>query len=382
MTDRPLILYADNRPAPNQAGRLATNRLHKCNLGRYTTEAGEEIVNLQVAYRVFGTPSPTRDNLVLVFHALTGDANCAGYDDTDGHNPGWWEGVFSPAAALDLSTTCVICPNHPGSCYGSSGPLDRAVGNTRPIGLDFPELTSRDLALIHRELIRYLGIERLKAVIGGSLGGMAALEWAIECPGLAEKVVVIAAPAKSSAQALAFNHLQKKCFELDPSFKQGRYHDGPRPTLALALARQIGMVTYRNPEEFEGRFGRTLHEQRKDARTYEIQNYLDYQGSKLVQRFDANSYVKLLSVLDEHDISRNRGSRKQALQRISDKLLCVGIDSDILYTAKEVKELYELARQCGVQAHYGELISIHGHDSFLIEYEQLNQLLTEFLKSD
>jgi len=382
VTGRTITFYAEAVEAKHFVERLANNQLHRVFLKEFETEKGERIVNLKLAYRVWGKPNAERDNILLIFHALTGDANCAGYTGPDGRVAGWWEALFGRHAAIDLAQWCVICANHPGSCYGSSGPTDREVGATRPIGRDFPEFSPRDLACAHKQLLDLLEIPSVHAVLGGSLGGMAALEWAVLFPGAAKRAVVLAAPAASSAQAIAFNHIQAKCFEIDPAFKNGDYYGGPRPMLALSLARQIATITYRSPGEFHSRFGRdTAFSPQPDAQAYLIQRYLDYQGEKLVRRFDPNSYLKLLATLDRHDLARGRGSLAEVLKAIRAQMCLISIDSDILYTGEEVESLYRAMAEAGVAAQYKQIASLHGHDGFLIESDQLNPLVGKFLET-
>ncbi len=381
MSARNVVLMAE-KPCKNKSflQKTAPDRLHKHVLDHFVTEAGDSIANLTLAYRVFGRPNPARDNIVLVFHALTGDANCAGYRGPDGSVAGWWEELFQPGGALDTAKFCVICPNHPLSCYGSSGPISFAVGANEPLGSDFPPFSSRDLARVHGELLRALGIETLFCAIGGSLGGMVALEWALLQPLPTKRCAVLAAPAAGSAQAIAFNHIQKRCFDLDPHFKGGRYYGGPKPKLALSLARQVAMVTYRSPAEFSERFGReTAFSLEKDDRYFEMQSYLDHQGEKLLLRFDPNCYLKLLNVLNEHDIARNRPDLLEMIRKIRTEMLFVGIDSDILYTAEEVERTCRLFSEHGASARYECLHSKYGHDGFLIEFERLGTILHKFL---
>lgn len=375
-----IVLKARRTPAPPWRERFAPNRLHALTLDEFTTEGGAALVNLRVAYRVFGNPSPTRDNVVLVYHALTGDANCAGYSGADGPVAGWWESLFAAGEVLDSARWCVICPNHVSSCYGSSGPLDTTIDEDEPLGLRFPTLTPRDLVRIYEKLLEYLELPRLALVLGGSLGGMLALETAIMLPTLAERVAVFAAPAESSAQALAFNHIQRRCFDLDLNFRKGRYHAGPKPLLALSLARQIAMITYRSPGELGARFGREVARSAADtAARFEVERYLEHQGEKLIRRFDPNSYLKLLDMLDAHDIGRDRGGVDEALRPVRARLLLVGIDTDILYTPEEVRFLHGACQRAGLDATYRELATIHGHDGFLIEQQQVSMHLREFI---
>jgi len=361
--------------------KLKTDTLHSHTVKEFTTDAGDTIINLKIAYRTFGKINEQRDNIILVFHALTGDSNCARYESMDGIVHGWWEGLFANNTGIDLNHYCVICPNHPTSCYGSSGPLDKEVDGKAPLGQDFPDFTVRDLVRTHAELIKWLGVSSVYAVIGGSLGGMIALEWAVMNPLETRKSIVIAAPGASNAQSIAFNHIQKKCFEMDPDFKDGNYYDGKRPMLALSLARQIGMITYRSPEEFTAKFGRSLCDcQNDNSSYYEIQSYLDYQGDKFFNRFDANSYIRLLTILDEHDIGKGRGSIEKAIELIKAEMLFVSIDSDILYPPNEVEKLHESCLKHRIDSTFKCIKSLHGHDSFLIEYDQLTNFVGNFLE--
>ncbi len=381
MTDRNVTFYADATPSSTAATRLAEDTLHKAVFEAFITEAGVRFTNLRVAYRIFGRPNADHSNIVVVFHALTGDANCAGYKSIDGDVKGWWEPLFAPGACLDKRKYCVICANHPGSCYGSSGPVDREVGADEPMGAAFPDLTVRDLARIHHRLVaEYLGFRSLALAIGGSLGGMIALEWAILFPAAAKRVAVLAAPGISNAQALAFNHIQRRLFDLDPAFRGGDYYGGPAPMLGLSLARQIAMITYRSKVEFDTRFGREENPSlESDQSCFQVQSYLDYQGEKLIRRFDANSYIKLLGILDSHDIGMKRGGIESALRLVRSKLLFVSVESDILYEAEEVKQLHDIAGHVGLNVQYGCIESVHGHDGFLIEFDQVNRLIGQFI---
>ncbi len=360
--------------------RFRENRRHTVFFDSFLSENGDELINYRLAYRVFGQPNPKRDNIVVVFHALTGDANCGGYYDRDGYVPGWWSTLVEKGAIFDRRDYCVICPNHPSSCYGSVGPGDVVVGGKHPLGPDFPPLTTRDITRMHYRLLQWLNIERIKCAIGGSFGGMVVSELIVNYPELAESGVMIAAPIAHNAQALAFNHIQRKCIENDPHYNGGRYYSGPKPNRGLSLARQVGMITYRNPVEFDGRFGRnTQYPSREREKYFQIQSYLEHQGRKLLNRFDANSYIKLTHVMDSHDLSDGSGDFPTALSKIKSNLLLVAIDSDILYPPEEIEKTAELCRSSGVSCRFALIRSIHGHDGFLIEFDQLDRILVRFL---
>ena len=359
--------------------RFLEDRMHTVCFDSFLSENGDELINYRIAYRVFGQPNAKRDNIVMVFHGLTGDANCGGYYDRDGYIPGWWDTLVKEGAAFDKKSCCIICPNHPSSCYGSVGPSDFVVGCDHPLGPDFPPLTTRDIAKIHYRLLQWLHLDKLYCIIGGSFGGMVVSELAVNYPDLAESAVMIAAPVAHNAQALAFNHIQRKCIEIDPHFNHGRYYSGPRPNQGLSLARQIGMITYRNSSEFDERFGRDTHYSGNEREKYfQIQSYLEHQGRKLLNRFDANSYIKLTRVMDTHDLSGGSGDFSGMLSKIRSNLLLVAIDSDILYPPGEIREIAELCRQNNVACRYAVIRSLHGHDGFLIEFDQLNRILMDF----
>lgn len=376
------LFYAGAQNQEQFSNRFQENKLHHVYFDCFTTEQGSDIRNFRIAYRVFGTPNEQRDNIILVFHALTGDCNCGGYTDADGYKPGWWGEFFAAGKIFDPQKYCIICPNHPGGCYGSIGPTDNLVGSNSPIGPDFPLFNVRDVASAHHQLLQKLNIHQLHCVIGGSFGGMVVSEFIINFPDMANNAVMIAAPIAHSAQALAMNHIQRKCIENDSNFKEGRYYHGPLPNKGLSLARQIGMITYRNPAEFDNRFGRSTQNLATEKDTYfKIQSYLDYQGQKLLNRFDANSYIKLTYTMDEHDISHGSGEYNQPVQKIKCDLLLIAIDSDILYPPPEMESFKRFCLKNSVKAKYATIKSLHGHDGFLIEHDQLNEIISQFFSN-
>ena len=375
------LFHTNNSANTPFSERFAENKRHNVVFDRFDSENGDELINYKVGYRVFGQPNAKRDNIILVFHALTGDANCGGYYDNDGYVSGWWDVLFSEKGIFDRRKYCVICPNHPSSCYGSIGPGDMVVGKTKPIGPDFPALTVKDIAKTHYQLMQWLGIEHLYCLIGGSFGGMIVSEFIVNYPQYAKSAVMIAAPIAHNAQALALNHIQRECIENDPNYNQGQYYAESGPNSGLSLARQVGMISYRHSGEFDERFGRTTqYSENEKEKYFQIQSYLEYQGQKLINRFDANSYIKLTRVMDTHDLSHGRESFQNALSHIRCNLLLVAIDSDILYPPEEVRQTAELCQESGVNCQFSLIRSIHGHDGFLIEFEQLNHILDKFFK--
>ncbi len=331
-------------------------------------ELGGHLPHVDLRYETYGRYAR---RAVLVFHALSGSAHVAGtYDDAtlERLSPlerafgrrGWWNPVVAPGGAIDTERRFVVAANVLGSCYGSTGPVSPAPDG-RPYGPRFPGITIRDMVRAQAALLDLLGIEEVD-VIGGSMGGMQALEFALMFPERVRSLVVIAAPGRHGPWAQALSELGRRAVLSDPGFAGGHYRSQPQ---GLALARAIAMAGYRHPESFERRFG-TAPEQGPA--------YLDYHGRRFLERFDANTYLTLLDAMDRHDIGRGRGGLAAALDRLRGiPALFVGIDSDLLYPAAEVKRLAELAG-----AEYAEIQSPHGHDAFLIEHRQLSALLAAF----
>jgi len=327
-------------------------------VGPLDTEAGERVDGLRVHYRVYGDPAAAREpGWVLVFHALTGSAEI----ET------WWAGLLGPGRPLDPARRPIVAANLPGSCYGSTGPRQwREAGRG-----EFPALTTRDLAVIHDRLLTYLGVDRVALATGGSLGGMVALQWGLVTSRPADRLVILAAPAVASAQAVAWNAAQRMAIEADPRWRGGAYPDGDGPDAGLAAARAIAMITYRSAAEFGARFGRTIN---ADGRHFAVESYLRRHGEKLVARFDAASYVCLTEIMDRHDIGPVPEAAAAAARRVG-SIIGVGIDTDILYPAAEVRAWVDQFRAHGANAQYREITSVCGHDAFLIELDQVAEIL-------
>jgi homoserine O-acetyltransferase len=357
---------------PSQATRNATIATPA---NPFVTESGDVIETASLAYETWGRLAPERDNVVLVLHALTGDAHAASHPELPHDRPGWWEPLIGPNRPIDTDRFYVICANSLGSCYGSTGPRSRASDGQR-YNLRFPALTVRDLVQANLRLLDRLGIERVHCAIGGSLGGMQALELAASTPERVERAVVIAASGRYHAQGIAYNEVQRRAIMLDPAWRDGEYED-VRPTSGVALARMLGMITFQSDESMTMRFGR------HDAARYQawpsfqdrfdIEGYLHYQGDKLAARFDANTYLYLTRVMDSHDIGRSRGGLIPAAARISAETLLIGIRSDILFPPEHVSATAEAIQH----ARYWELNSPHGHDAFLKDFERIDAVLRD-----
>lgn len=333
-----------------QAGTAGALRL-----GPFRPERGGLLPEVTLQYRVIGDLALAREHgAILVFHALTGSADI----DT------WWEPLIGPGRALDTSRHPLIAANLLGSCYGSTGPAGVRDGS-------FPALTTADLARAHLPLLAHLGVERLALATGGSLGGMVALQWGLLTPVPVDRLVVFAAPARTSAQAIAWNAAQRLAIEADPAWQGGRYAPGQGPTAGLAAARAIAMITYRSRVEFGERFGRA---QTRVAGRFDVEHYLRRHGDKLVARFDARSYVALMQAMDLHDVGDPVTAGRATARRVGE-VIGVGIDSDILYYPGEVREWVAAYAAAGVRARYEEIATPYGHDAFLIEFPQVERIL-------
>ena len=314
-------------------------------LGPFAGTGGKTLTGLHLRYRVFGNDRAARDNgWILIFHALTGSANV----------DQWWGPLIGPGQPLDTSRHAIVAANLLGSCYGSTGPREWRETKAEP----FPELSPGDLALSHIPLLSCLGIERVAIATGGSLGGMVALEWGRRSPVPVDRLVVFAAPAATSAQAIAWNAAQRLAIEAEPAG-------------GLAAARAIAMITYRSAAEFARRFGR---ESSRTPGRFDVDHYLRRQGDKLVDRFDAESYLSLMRAMDLHDVGDLAEAARETARRVRD-IVGVGVDSDILYPVAEVRHWVEAYRAAGAPARYREIASIHGHDAFLMEWDQVERVL-------
>jgi homoserine O-acetyltransferase len=357
-------------------------------------DSGERFGPVTVAYETYGELSPQRDNAIFVCHALTGDAHVAGKHTPEDKKVGWWDALIGPGRALDTRKYFVICANVFGGCQGTTGPISINPATGRPHGMTLPFITVGDMVSVHHGLVKSLGIERLLGVIGGSLGGMQVLEWAARFPESLRSAICLAAAANLSAQGIAFNAVGRRAIYADPNFHNGDYYsaDGPKklgeegPRYGLALARMLAHITYLSELSIEKKFGRRL--QHSDHFEYnilretefQIESYLHHQGKRFIERFDANSYLYLTRAMDYFDLAFRYGSLEQALSRTQARFLVTSYKTDWLFPATQSREIVTALVKARRHVTYLELDSVYGHDSFLIEIDQLSELLVPFLR--
>jgi homoserine O-acetyltransferase/O-succinyltransferase len=350
-------------------------------VGTVPLERGGEVPDVRVAYETWGELAPDRSNAVLVLHALTGDSHVVGEAGPGHPTPGWWDGVVGPGRAIDTDRWFVVAPNVLGGCQGTTGPAS-AAPDGRPWGSRFPYLTVRDQVEAERRLADALGIDRWAGVVGGSMGGMRVLEWAVTHPDRVVGIAPIAVGAAASADQIALQTMQLQAVRDDPAFRAGDYllDGGPAPVTGLALARRLAHWTYRSAQELEARFGRDAQvgeEPLGGGGRFAVSSYLDHHGVKLVRRFDAASYVVLTEAMNGHDVGRGRGGIASALARFRGEVAVAGVDSDRLYP---IEQQHELARHLiAPDARATVIRSPYGHDSFLLETDAVGAVLRELL---
>lgn len=347
---------------------------------------GAELSPITVAYETYGTLNADAGNAIFVCHALTGDAHAAGLSSAGSDaKVGWWDGFIGPGKGLDTDRYYVICANVLGGCQGTTGPGSINPATGRRYCLDFPFLTVRDVVRVHSELVRKLGVNQLLAVVGGSLGGMQVLEWAVSHPDQLKAAVVLASAPKLSAQGIAFNAVGRRAIYADPGFANGDYYDSDGPRYGLALARMVAHITYLSEDSIELKFGRRLQDSDRFAFSmqketeFQIESYLHYQGKRFVQRFDANSYLYLTRAMDYFDLSEGYQSLAESLSRTRARFLVASYDTDWLFPTSQSRGLVTALLQVGRHVSFVELPCPFGHDSFLIDLEPLKQLVGSFL---
>jgi homoserine O-acetyltransferase len=347
----------------------------------FALEAGGALPSATIAYETWGTLNPDASNAVLVLHALTGDSHAAGPAGPGHGDVGWWDGTIGAGAAIDTDRFFVVCPNVLGGCQGTTGPSSIMPGTDKPWGSRFPRTTIRDQVALEIALADALGIDRWHAVVGGSMGGMRVLEWAICQRDRVARAVVISVGAQATAEEIALCHVQMRAIRADPNWRGGDYYDAPPghgPHLGMSIARGMGHISYRSELEMAARFGRNHQpgEVPFEGGRYAVQSYLDYHGDKLVRRFDANTYLVLSEAMNHHDVGRDRGGIAAALASITADVTIAGMSSDWLYPLRLQQELGELVPTASAV----EVVqTIAGHDGFLVEADAIGRIIARAL---
>jgi len=364
-------------------------------VGEFTFECGEAIEDLELAYEAYG--EFTGDNAVLVCHALTGSAHVAGRRrrgngvDTAGQARAWWDDIVGAGKAIDTTSYYVVCVNVPGSCYGSSGPSTEAPDD-EPWRTRFPPVTVADWTRAQRRLLDHIGVPNLHAVVGGSVGGMNALDWAKRHPDHVDRVIPVATAARLDPQIVALDGIARRAITSDPSWQGGDYYGGgPRPENGLAIARQIGHVTYLSKSSMSDKFGRRSASRDAARDSFpvdpaadffpyrDVESYLDYQGEKFAERFDPNSYLYLSRAMDNYDLASGYESDADTLAAFDGEALVLSFTGDWHFTVEQGEELAQAFRAAGARTAHHVIDSDHGHDAFLVEPDRVGPPLADFL---
>jgi len=343
-------------------------------------DCGRKLYNVNIRYETYGELSPEKDNAILVTHALSGDAHVAGKHSPEDRKPGWWDNMIGPGKYIDTDKYFVICSNVIGGCSGSTGPRSVNPATGKLYNLDFPVLTIADMVRAQKRLIEYLQIPRLLAVIGGSMGGMQVLEWGKRYPEMVQSVVAIATTPRQSPQNIALNWVGSQAIRSDSDFNNGDYVVNPEH--GLATARMLAHITYLSDESMERKFGRNLQDADKYSfafhRDFAVESYLDYQGQRFVERFDANSYLYITRAIDYFDLAEG-GSLSEALKGAKSDFLVVSFSSDWLFTTAESEALVKALLANKLNCSFCEIESSYGHDAFLLEVDRLGSLIRDFV---
>ena len=347
--------------------------------------SGKYLAPIDIAYETYGTLNQDGSNAIFICHALSGDAHAAGYNSLDDKKPGWWDNMVGPGKGIDTNKYFVICSNFLGGCSGTTGPGSINPATQKPYNLDFPLITIADMVKVQKLLIDKLGVNKLLAVIGGSMGGMQVMQWAVDFPDFVQAIIPIATTTKLGAQSIAFDAVGRNAITADPDFQKGNYSQDNPPAKGLGIARMIGHITYLSEKGMHEKFGRQLRN--ADSYSYDfnsefsIETYLEYQGQSFVERFDANSYLYITKAMDYFDLEEKYGSLSQAFNKTDARFLVLGFSSDWLFTPAQSMAIVNALEASGKFVSYCNIQSPYGHDSFLLEPQKLGKFLSSFLDS-
>jgi homoserine O-acetyltransferase/O-succinyltransferase len=346
-------------------------------------DCGVTLTEVDVAYETYGTLNAGRSNAILVFHAFSGDAHAAGI--TSDGQPGWWSNMIGPGLGFDTDRYFVICSNILGGCRGTTGPISPNPETGQPYAMHFPVITIGDMVRLQKKLVEHLGIKKLLAVTGGSMGGMQALEWAVAYPDCVAAAIPIATTARHSAQQIAFNEVGRQAIMADPDWNGGDYYDIKPPARGLAVARMVGHITYMSDASMREKFGRRLRDKSvfgfDFSVDFEVESYLRYRGSQFVNRFDANSYLYITKAMDCFDLAAGKSTLAAAFDNTKARFLVISFTSDWLYPTYQSLEIVSALRGRNVDVAFCELPSSYGHDAFLVEVKDQTEMIRGFLNS-
>jgi homoserine O-acetyltransferase len=346
-------------------------------------DCGVTLVDVQAAYETYGELNATRSNAILILHAFSGDAHAAGFDEQG--REGWWASMIGPGKAFDTDRYFFICSNVLGGCRGTTGPGSVNPTTGQPYAMAFPVITIGDMVRLQKMLIDHLGISKLLAVAGGSMGGMQALEWVAAYPDHVAAAIPIASTWRHSAQQIAFNEVGRQAIMADPDFNNGNYYSSRPPARGLAVARMVGHITYMSDHSMREKFGRRLRGKEEFGFNFgvdfEVESYLRYRGSQFVDRFDANSYLYITKAMDYFDVTQGRGTLAAVFENVRTRFLVISFTSDWLYPTYQSLEIVRALRSRNRDVAYVELQSNYGHDAFLLEVEEQEDLVRGFLAS-
>ncbi len=348
---------------------------------KFILESGVKLPELKIAYETYGELNKEKTNAVLICHALSGDAHASGYH-SEAKKPGWWDPMIGPGKAFDTDKYFVICSNVIGGCKGSSGPNSINPDTGKPYGLSFPIVSIRDMANAQKKLIDFFGIEKLLSICGGSMGGMQALQMTLDYSENVISCIPIATAHKHSAQQIAFDEVGRQAIMADPAWNGGDYYNSEHPVRGLAVARMVGHVTYMSDESMNQKFGRMLKKKKlgyEFSTEFEVEGYLRYRGDNFVKRFDANSYLYMTKAMDYFDLQKDK-KLAHVFKDLKARFLVIAFSSDWLYPPSQSKDIVRALKMNGIDVTYCEISSNHGHDAFLLEFDEETKLIKHFLQ--
>lgn len=338
---------------------------------------GQLIAPFSIRYETFGELNAEKSNAILVCHALSASAHAAGkYSENEEERPGWWDGLIGYGKGIDLDRYFVVCVNFPGSCFGTTAPASIDPHTQQPYGSRYPWPTIEDMVQAEMLVLQHLGIRHLRAIAGGSLGGMQVLMWCALYPDFADSIIAMASGCAVPVQGVAWHVIGRKMVESDGRFNGGDYYANPQPLRGLEVARMVGHMTYLSPQSLQSKFGRR---RRGETRQFEIDSYFEYQGHKFARQYDANSYIRVQAAMDEMDLAEQFGSLESAVARWRGKSLLVSFDTDWLFPVKEVERVEHAMLANRTPVRHERISSPNGHDTFLIDYDLITPPVREFL---